>query len=81
MGVSVRKSSKLLCQVCLEVQVMKEAANGRAHLVCGHERTTGLLPPAGVSLEHRTTEQGYRLFPAVNDGIQFKERWDKIVWF
>jgi hypothetical protein len=68
----------MLCPTCLQVRAVKEALYGTIHLACGHERTTALLPARGVSLEHRTTEQGYKWFPAVSMGFEFRER---IRWF
>jgi hypothetical protein len=32
-------------------------------LACGHQRTTGLLPAKGISIEQMETRVGRRLFP------------------
>lgn len=55
MSVRIRKGSGLLCPECRTVKRLEfQNEKDRAFLVCGHDRTPGLLDPklGHISLEH-----------------------------
>ena len=55
MSVRIRKGSRLLCPECRTVKKLEfQNEKDRAFLVCGHDRTPGLLDPkpGHIGLEH-----------------------------